>query len=163
MKKIHIFIVLMVLFSGCQRQQEENASNSEYGEYIKRLHSQQTFINSTDEFNVKVIRNTKNENDYRYDVVIDNPQIEMHAIKAVAQIPAVVGYSYPSIGILEEERFSLIPNVVDKENNIYKGINLSGISPYQDSTIYVYITFYTSTDDERERIERYMEVTNNAS
>lgn len=158
MKKIHIFIVLMVLFSGCQRHQEENASNPEYNEYIKRLHSQHTFINSTDEFKVKVIRNMKNENDYRYDIVIDNPQIEMHNIKAVAQIPAVVGYSYPSIGILEEEQFSLIPNVIDKENNIYKGINLSGISPYQDSTIYVYITFYSSTDDDTKRIERYMEV-----
>lgn len=165
MKKIIVFVIVMVLFAGCQSRQVENTGllYPEYEEYIKNLSSQEIFNQTVDEFDVKVVMNVKNESDYRYDVIIDNPQIEMRDIKAVAQIPGLQGNSYPTIGILEDESFSLIPNVIDKDNNIYKGINLSGISPYKDITIYVYITFYSSTDNYNERIEKYMEVTSNAS
>lgn len=166
MRKIIVLVILTVMFSGCQNTQPANIEDlqySEYEDYIKRLDSQEVFNENTDEFDVKVIMNETNKNDYRYDIIVDNPKREIHHIKAIAQIPVAEGFSYPSIGILEDESFSLIPNVIDKDNNIYKGINLSAISPYQEITIYVYVTFYSSVDSNGERIERYMEVTNNAS
>ena len=69
-----------------------------------------------------VVNKTSNDQ-IRYDVIINAPQIEMDNIKAIAYVDKK-NKDIPSIGLLEENSFSLKPNYVNKEEGFYKGINL---------------------------------------
>lgn len=165
MRKLLLCIFVILCLTGCQKKEREDVSDAqykEYKEYVAKLDKRDSYEDST-EFSVKIIKNKTNKDNYRYDIIIDNPQIEMHNIKAIARIKVEEGYSYPSIGVLEEGAFSLVPNVVDKKKNIYKGINLSAISPYEKCKIQLYITFFLSEDSSTKRIERFIEVNSDAS
>lgn len=152
MKKMMIvFVVLSLLLSGCQKgsPNKEDTTDLQYDEYmtyIEKFDDLSQFQEVTGEFSVQVVLNETNKGNYRYDVIIDTPTIAMYAIKAVAYIPGDEQASYPTIGILETEEFTLLPGVVDKENNIYKGINLSGIAPKIEETIYLCISFYSDAE-----------------
>lgn len=166
MKKVILMVIISLLFSGCQVADKETLTDSQYNEYknyIAIIDEQNQTQETSDFFDVQVVVNATNKNNYRYDIVIDNPKVDMYEIKAIAKIQTEDGFTYPSIGILEEGIFSLLPNVIDKDNNIYKGINLSGISSHQIQSIPLYVTYYTSTDSSAKRITFFMEVTLHAS
>lgn len=160
MKKWIVIIVCFFLF-GCQAKTEEiNSTDKQYKKYkayIETLDKQKHFISEDKDFSTRIIVNETNKGNYRYDIIIDNPTITMYNIKIIASIDDSETVSYPTIGILDEESFALIPGVIDKTKNIYKGINLSGISSKKEATVKIYITFTTSEDDSTIE-ERFIQV-----
>lgn len=152
---------MALLLCGCQAGDEKTNTTDmlykEYQMYVQKLDEHKDFSSDTKEFSLKVVTNTTNKGNYRYDVIIDNPTIAMYNIKVVASVSDSQTTSYPTLGILEEETFALIPGVVDKTKNIYKGINLSGISSEQNAVVKVYITYTKSKEDEKQE-ERFIQV-----
>lgn len=159
MKRILILIIALIL-SGCSGSTDSEKSTDalykEYQTYIDRLEKQESFTNVGDVFDIRVIVNTTNKGNYRYDIIVDNPKIEMHNIKILASVDDGDKVSYPTIGILETDVFALVPGVVDKQNNIYKGINLSGIGANETAKVEVYLTYTTKGSDETH--ERFIQV-----
>lgn len=163
MKKYFIILLSLFLLTGCQtRKTDVNVDEQlyqQYQDYYTKLKKAKDFENKISDCSVSLILNKTNNDNIRYDIIIDNPQIKMTNIQAIAFVEDETKYNPPSIGLLERETFSLQPGVIDKENGIYKGINLSGMTSLKEITVKVYLT-YKKQD---KLIERYIELHDNAS
>lgn len=160
MNKVLKVIILLLLLVGCFSENKDNSKiNLEYERYRRfydLLTNQTDFDTKSADFDIKLVLNKTNKNNIRYDVIIDNPKVSMYDIKAIVMVQGDSSDSVPTLGLLEEEVFSLIPNYIDKENNIYKGVNLSGITSLEDFKVIAYITYNLSKDLDSEIVERYI-------
>ena len=67
----------------------------------------------------------------------------MYHLQAIAKVAGDDNESLPTLGnSLRKIFFSLVPEVVDKANGIYKGVNLSGITSKSEFSVLVYLTFF---------------------
>ena len=112
--------MLCLLITGCKSDSNEMGDklNLQYQKYIQKLIEQQEFNNKSDEFSIRLVLNKINDTETRYDIIIDSPKINMYALQAIAKVENDDESSLPSLGILEEESFSLVPGVVDKTRGI---------------------------------------------
>lgn len=157
-----ILIVICLLITGCQTvPKADNKYVKQYQVYAKKLTSQKKFIESSDEFTIKLILNKLDENKTRYDIIIDTPKINMYHLQAIAKVENDDESSLPSLGILEDEQFSLVCNVVDKAKGIYRGVNLSGITEQKKISVIVYLTFYRD-EDCKNKEERFIRLDDDA-
>lgn len=158
MKRI-IFVIICILLAGCSNDNPvDNKSNKLYEQYKlyeQTLNKSKNYQDGSDEFSIKLIINKMNDDMYRYDVVIDSPKINMYHLQAIAKVEQDESESLPNLGILEDEVFSLVPNVIDKDKGIYKGVNLSGITEKKEFNILVYLTFY-SDENSKKKEERFI-------
>lgn len=161
MKKLLILLMVIFFVTGCNSTPSNEDTTDqlykEYQNYINKLESSASFEAQADIFDTRIVLNATNKGNYRYDIIIDNPKIEMYNIKIVACIDDGKEATYPTLGILETATFTMIPGIIDKENNIYKGINLSGISSTKEAKIRFYLT-YTTTKEDTKVQERFIQV-----
>lgn len=163
MKKIALFLICCLVLAGCKKEvKEDNLLFEQYKEYEDKLNSCKEFKESSDEFSIHLVVNKANNNEYRYDVIIDTPTINMYHLQAIVKVDSDKSTSLPTLGILEDEVFSLIPGVIDKPNGIYKGVNLSGITNKSEFYVLVYLTFSLDKDN-IDKEERYIRLYGNAS
>ena len=165
MKKI-IFVIICILLTGCSNENivddDSNRLYEQYLEYEKKLVKQQDYQVTSDEFMIRLVVNKIDDNNNRYDIIIDNPKINMYHLQAIAKVAGDDNESLPTLGILEEDIFSLVPEVVDKANGIYKGVNLSGITSKSEFSVLVYLTFSTDKQSNNKE-ERYIKLYGNAT
>lgn len=163
MKKYFIMLLCLLLLTGCQtRENEENIDEQlyqQYQDYYIKLKDAKHFENQIEDCSIYLILNKTNNGNIRYDVIIDNPQIKMNHIQAIALVEGETKYNPPSIGLLENDSFSLEPGVIDKENGIYKGINLSGMTSLKNITVKIYLTY----EKQNKLVERFIILNDNAS
>ncbi|MCD8027324.1 MAG: hypothetical protein LUF02_01375 [Erysipelotrichaceae bacterium] len=153
MKKL-ILILSILLLSACSTTSNEAGYDSYYE--IKNNLINQVELSDDYPFSICVVFNELDDY-YRYDVVIDDAQVNIYDITAMAYCNED-DTTCPVIGLFDEEPYHLIPNVVDKENNYYKGIQLSGTCEKIEN-IKVYISYYLD-EGETEFQEYYIEVQN---
>lgn len=158
MKRI-IFVIICIFLTGCSNynpvDDKSNKLYEQYKLYEQILNKSKSYQDGSDEFSIKLIINKINDTMNRYDVVIDSPKINMYHLQAIAKVEQDESDSLPSLGILEDEVFSLVPNVIDKDKGIYKGVNLSGITEKKEFNILVYLTFY-SDENSKKKEERFI-------
>lgn len=152
MKKMLMSIICLAMLLGCQKQ-NENSDFREYEMIIETLKKCQIFDEPT--FQVRLIYNEL-EKGYRYDVVIDEVQIDMYDIEAICYNETSLDEIYPTIGLFDKEQYHLKKDYVDKKNGFYKGIQLSGISS-QKNDVLLYISFYTDKEL-KNKDEKYIKV-----
>ena len=104
---------------------------------------------------IRLVVNKIDDDNNRYDIIIDNPKINMYHLQAIAKVRQDDSESLPNLGILENDIFSLVPNLVDKTKGIYKGVNLSGVTKEEKFDVLIYLTFY-SDENCKEKEERYI-------
>lgn len=159
--RLIIFLSLFILL-GCPSQKNTTSySKKQYNEYVSyynRLKMSTSFDESCDDCSIQLITNKISNKKIRYDIIINNPVIEMKNIKAIAFIDKK-DKNIPSIGLLEKDTFSLKPNYIDKKNGYYKGINLSGTTSKNKFDVKLYLTYNT----EDKQIERYIILHGNAT
>lgn len=164
MKRV-IFIIICILLTGCSHRDLGDETNdvllAQYKIYKNKLTRENEYQESSDEFAIKLIVNKMNDEN-RYDIIIDTPQINMYHLQAIAKIEGDSSNSLPTLGILEEETFSLIPNTVDKTKGIYKGINLSGVTSKDKFNVLIYLTFY-SDESSIKKEERFIRLYGNTT
>lgn len=100
MKKILMFLPL-VLLVGCTNEVEE--SKYAYLEYKTELQEQEVFSEEEDiDFNTyfNIIR--EDEEIVNYSIIINNPNIDMHDVKALLIHDFVQDEAFPSVGIMDE-------------------------------------------------------------
>ena len=108
--------------------------------------------------NIKLYYTEINEG-YRYEMLIDEPKQNMYNIKAISYSPSCLDDYQPTIGYFDKETYSMIPGIVDKKKNIYKGITLSGRVKKKE-TLKVLIKFHTKKSQSGESYSYCFEVKN---
>lgn len=163
MKKIALILICCLVLIGCKnKDNNDNKFYRQYKEYENKIDNHNEFLNATNEFNIRLVVNKVEDKKYRYDVIIDTPTINMYHLQAIAKVAGDDNESLPTLGILEEDIFSLVPEVVDKANGIYKDVNLSGITSKSEFSVLVYLTFSTDKQSNNKE-ERYIKLYGNAT
>ena len=128
MKKL--LVVLLCLFmTACGTKTKDSDISDDvlkkYKEDLLYIKKTKEFDNISDKMNIKLYYTKINEG-YRYELVIDEPKENMYNIKAISYSSSCLDDYQPTIGYFDKDTYSMVPGVVDKKKNIYKGISLSG-------------------------------------
>lgn len=160
MKRFYLLIIICLCLVGCVVPEKTTDKFSEqFKNYENKLIQHKNFETSSNEFSIKLILNKVTETQTRYDIIIDSPKINMYYLQAIAKVENDNQNSLPTLGILETEKFSLLPGVVDKNQDIYRGVNLSGITEEKEISVVVYLTFYNDKN-KNEKQERFLRLSN---
>lgn len=156
MKKILLCFMICMTLIGCQSKSTTNEKQT-YQKYLEKLKTNQKFETKTNDFRIKVVLNQLKNKQVRYDLIIDEPAIVMKNIKVLTMIDGQKDNDFPSLGIIDQNQYSLIPHQYDEKKNIYKGIHLSGLTKNKKITLKIYI--YYEND---QKVERYFKIDENA-
>ncbi len=90
------------------------------------------------------------------DVIIDNPRVAMFNIKALAIIETLSleidkENMMPSVGILDDYRYNMVPGQVDVKNEFYEGIILSLTSKESSLRVSVMVDYKPLNDEQAVR------------
>lgn len=99
MKKI-VFILPLILLVGCTNKVEEN--KYAYLDYKNNLEKQEIFSKEKLDFNSYFNIKRENKEVIDYSIIIDNPTVNMHRVKALLIHDYTQDEIFPSIGILDE-------------------------------------------------------------
>ena len=153
-KKI-LLCLLCFLMCGCTKDMSLEDQSFEIYKEIKNNILKQTLFDSTDDFQVSLIYNKIND-EYRYDIIIDQPKNVMYDITAMSYAKEAEEEMCPNIGIFDYEPFHLKKDYINKKECFYKGIQLSGTTKIKQNVI-LYISYYTDKQ-KINKIEKYIEV-----
>ncbi len=132
MKKIIIALMILSLLVGCNsnsRKLDEEKYNT-YLTFYQSILDSDNKKESSQCFDISIVVNKIDEDTYRYDVIIDEPKVAMYDIKALAVIDNLTvdvdkSQMMPSIGILDDESYSMIPYQVNTDKGFVSGLDLS--------------------------------------
>ena len=131
MKKVFAAVLaIFITCSGCLKKTNDAAAKNEsYKTYYESAASGNSFLSSSDYYSVTATMAELPDGKYTYYIFIDDPQIALYSITAIA-VENGVEYSdtnkiMPSSGIFDT-KYSMIPNQVNKDAGYVKGIVLSG-------------------------------------
>ncbi|MGN1399422.1 MAG: hypothetical protein ACI4WG_05445 [Erysipelotrichaceae bacterium] len=153
MKKICICLSLLLLLAGCQSKtlQPDQEKYNSYLSYYQSILDNDIEMSSSQCYDITLIVNKLDEQEYRYDVIIDNPRVAMYDIKALAVVNDLTiaidqENMMPCIGILDDNHYNMIPNQVDNEKNFVSGLDLSLVSSSSSLKISVMIEWKDSSE-----------------
>lgn len=150
MKKILLIIPLLFILIGCTNKQEED--KMAYLEYKNELEERNIFNGDENiDFNVYFNIEKIDEEITDYSLVIDNPKINMHKIKALLIHDFVNEDVYPSVGIFDEPK-ELNANSEDK---VVLNGNIQTINDISNTKFKLYLEY---TDDNNNLNKIYYEV-----
>lgn len=153
MKKILLCLLISLFCVACQSSSFDEQFQ-EYYQIKEQLISHQEF--DTDyPFHVQVVFYDL-EDSYRYDVIIDQPQVDMYYIEAMAYAHEDDQKMCPVLGIVDDSISHMKVDYIDKSQHFYKGVQLSGeTEKIQDVKIYV---CYYLDKEKTQKVEKYIEV-----
>ena len=154
MKKVLVSLLCLLLLAGCRnetRQLDEEKYNVYLTNYQSILDSDEK-KSSSPNFDIQLVRNELVDK-YRYDLIIDNPKIAMYNIKVLMIVDNTTrtidtDRMMPSLGMLENREYNLIPYQVDLSKNCYAGLNLS-VLDYEPNIHVSVMVSYTNRDKNR--------------
>lgn len=161
MKKL-LLVILCLLMTACgtKTKNSDISDNTlkKYKEDLSYIKNIKKFDDYSDKMNIKLYY-TEIKEGYRYEMVIDEPKQNMYNIKVISYSTSCLDDYQPTIGYFDKEAYSMIPGVVDKKKNIYKGITLSGRVKKKE-TLKVLIEFDTKKSQSDESYSYCFEVKN---
>lgn len=150
MKKILLILPLLLLLVGCTNKVEEN--KIAYLEYKSKLQEQETFTEEESvDFNTFFNIERENEETVKYNMTIDNPNINMHEVKALLIHDSIQDEAYPSVGILDKP----LELTKESEDKITLSGTIQTIEEISDVTFKLYLEY---KDDDGEKNKIYYQV-----
>ena len=149
MKKLVVLIIPILLLTACTSNEEDKIS---YLEYKNELEKQETFSPEDElDFNVYFNISKEGEEITNYSILINNPKVNMHKVKALLIHNYIIDEAYPSIGIMDE------PVELLKDNN--NKIELKGkIQTSEDISNVKYKLYIEYTTDDGKENKIYYDV-----
>ncbi len=101
---IIILVITITLLIGCTKTDEKEKIETNKDKYIKYIQKLKNISSSSPDlpFDVNVSFYTENENEVRFEVVIDNPKDKISNIRAVAIHDKQTDDVFPSVGIFDK-------------------------------------------------------------
>ena len=124
-KKILLIFLSIFILCGCERKSDEMKL---YENYILNLRNQTKFDENLP-FDIEISISKITDSEVKYKAIIDNPKKDLKNIEAIIIHDKYTEDIYPSSGIFDD-KYNLILNEIDKENNNVKGIILVGYIPF---------------------------------
>ncbi len=151
MKKLLVLLLCVFLLAGCHnetKQMDEEKYNVYLTNYQSILDSEEKKTSSPN-FDIQLVRNELVDK-YRYDLIIDNPKIALYNVKVLMIVDNTTrtietDRMMPSLGMLENREYNLIPYQVDLSQNCYAGLNLS-VLDYEPNIHVSVMVSYTNRD-----------------
>lgn len=153
MKKIGIMIIILFLCVACHSSSSQEQFK-EYYQIKEQLMSCENFDESYP-FQVRLVFNQIDDK-YRYDVIIDQPEIDMYYIEAMAYAHGNDDEMCPVLVIVDDSVSHLKVGYVDKTEHFYKGVQLSG-QCLEKQDVRLYISYYLD-EAQKQKVEKYIEV-----
>lgn len=146
MRRILCVFLVVLCLCGCHQKDE----------FERKYESMQTetFQTKSQYFSTKLKVVEIGENLYRYQVVINEPTVNIDNIKAFVVCDHIVGETIPSIGFYDEDKINLYLDKIDTGKGYYEGISLMGIANDDEIVCKLYIAFNV----EDNKIEEYIEL-----
>jgi hypothetical protein len=146
MKKIILALCVTLLLTACgNTDYEESNNDANYNALNKTILDNENYLEQSDYFDVSIMTNKLDDDTYRYYLIIDNSQIAMYDVVAMACDVKTINVDSqimcPNIGVYEDTQYKMIPNQTNKDENFIKGLSLSGISETEDITLNMVITW----------------------
>jgi hypothetical protein len=132
MKKIILVLLLLVWASACQSTaQKQYATNLQrYNAYYTAILNNDKFLGNSENFDISTIMNKLSDNEYRYDVIIDNPRIAMYDIEILViendKSLEISSQVMPSVGLFESKEYNMVPYQINLKSGYSEGFGLSG-------------------------------------
>ena len=142
MKKLVVLIIPILLLTACTSNEEDKIA---YLEYKNELEKQETFSPEDElDFNVYFNISKEGEEITNYSILINNPKVNMHKVKALLIHNYIIDEAYPSIGIMDKpvELLKDNNNKIELKGKIQTSENISNVK-YK-----LYIEY--TTDDGKE-------------
>jgi len=139
MKMKKCWKILLILFLCSCSHPAENISV--YDQMVEQLNQREDYVSESEYFNCELNVTPYEDGKYRYDVIIDQPKIDMENVKAIAVCESEKSAIYPSLGLEEGDICHLFTDKIDKANAYYEGVRLSGISETENVSVRVYVAF----------------------
>lgn len=150
--KLLILIVFLLLISACSnKNQREEILVERYEEAYENLSSQDKFAGLSDYYKVEVVASKTDDGKFRVDLILDQAEIAMYNIEIMMEINPTGLLQFdqvlPSLGIVDDLKYNLIPNQVNTDNGFYEGLVLSGLSDKASGQVSIMVkwTNYTAT------------------
>lgn len=151
-RKLFVFITCIMLLGCTSDKSLESLQFEEYYKIQSSLIKQNRFTRTND-FDVQLVYN-QIDNEFRYDLVINNPNKVMKDIIAMCYVDADYEDMFPNIGIFETDSYNLKKDYINKDENYYKGIMLSG-TVLKKASAKLYVNY---KDNNNKEVELFIEV-----
>lgn len=150
MRKFIQILVLTLLLTGCQTKNKNELDSKKLDEYkaIYQVLSQSTAsVNVGTYFDISTEVTHLPDNTYRYYIIIDNATTSMYNVKIMAleKNSDQERVMAPSIGILDNETYNLIPSQVSVKEGFVKGLILSGDSINNPIQLKLMVSWFDET------------------
>ena len=143
MKKLVVLIIPILLLTACTSNEEDKIA---YLEYKNELEKQETFSPEDElDFNVYFNISKEGEEITNYSILINNPKVNMHKVKALLIHNYIIDEAYPSIGIMDKP----VELLKDNNNKIELKYNTENEAELIHSVIMASLDF--KEDDEIEK------------
>lgn len=154
-----IFIVLLILGGCSDEQSRDEVLFTKYEAAYNQLISNDKFNDKSDFYNLGLEVYELSNGEYRVDVILDQPNVAMYNVQMIMELDSKGIEQFdeiiPSLGIVDNSEYNLIPNQVNNENNFYSGLILSALSEKDNGVINLMVTWsnYANTKQFVEYIE----------
>lgn len=133
MRKLIILLIMAIFLIGCNNQPDrQELLLNKYKAAYNDLVTNDKFETSSTFYDLDVVVNKIANKQYRVDIIIDNPKVAMYNIEVIAELDSIGLEQYeeviPSLGIVDQSVYHLIPFQVNKEEGFYAGLVLSGLT-----------------------------------
>lgn len=154
LKKIIIILFSIFLLVGCKEQNKVESDKIEYLEIKSDLEEVDEFTEINDlPCDITISLNREDEESIKYNVLINNPKIDMYNIKALVIHNQFTEEVYPSIGLMNDETSSLLLNNMDDDNKIFIDGNLETTNDIKKLSLEFRVWLeYDTSDGEKKTI-----------
>ena len=144
MRKIILSMICLLTFAGCSSVFKDNDNSVKYFNYIDSIISNNYVQSSSIPFDSSISVGKNEENEYVYLVTIENPKIAMYNVEMMALINTEIGKDtmFPTVGVIDDERYSMIPFQSNLERGYPGAIIVSGVSDTPEFTVNLMVIYH---------------------
>lgn len=144
MRKITIFLVCLLLLGGCKSDGTTSDNNVKYFNYIDLIINNNYVVSSNIPFDCSISVGKNEKEEYVYLVTIENPKIAMYNVEMMALINTDIGKDtmFPTVGVIDDDRYSMIPFQSNLERGFPGAIIVSGTSEVPEFTVNLLVVYH---------------------